>query len=950
MLVVFACANTPAQNTGSTLKRDALKHLQSGRYGEAIQLLNKYIAQNPGASDGYNLRGLCFENRSQLNNAVLDFRKGAQLSPHDKEIQRNLARVESALRISIEKKIEGHKRELARNPNSANEYLEIARLHSDNGGWKEAEGWYDEYVKRAEPSPDDLLRYGEVLAHNNQLAKGEKLLQKYTERYGDNAEVWTRYGYFLLWLGKLPNASKAFEKALSLRPDFPEAREGLNETKARPRVAASGESSPKPIPPSELAIFDYFRALRVNRKDEEIRFRLVNELIEKARFSEADRQLDTLSVDLADTIRIQLARQHATTVRDSVYQERIETLVERLKTDPADKDASLRIAGLYSELGDYGNAIVYLDLYLSDIPANEALDVRYKYAQYAAWGKQFDKAIEKANQLLAKDPTNADYQLLRGQIAVWSGKDLSLGERYLTNAYLQNANNIPAVLALSSLRSLQGNLREARDLLERAKRIDRANKDIRAVQVLYDQAVEAGKEHDRFATLTEARQLTVAGDCARALKKYDEYFAKTSSSPRFAMLEYADVNSCAKNFNAAVDIYDRLLNTEYDFDVAVLRAKNYLWRGDSIKALQEFKRLTAERPTDFMARLYLGETYQTMQNSEEARKIYQDLFDTTTDPNERKLIQDRMRYLPATGFVGAIAAFPTHMALSPPFTFYSDNQNFQISSYGGRVELGVLRMLSFGASFLRTTVNSPLSERQLTGFKGQMFLKVSDVVSAEGGYGTQATPGRPKVDIYDAAFRIEKPGSLSLVAQLQHLDAVQILYSPYLVDLPFTSTFYKFAVQYQNPARMIMAGSIKYLSISDGNNGNEIHLRLGRKWFDDASMGYEYVYTNYNHQAAYVPFTNRASQLYYSPQNLESHSGWVDWTVENSAEFQCDLGGRVGYIPAFNATLREFYGDIRFRPIPYVSLSGRATLGSSVRFDASYNYVSFALSAYVSFY
>ena len=925
--------------------------MDAGRYGEAIQLLNKYIAQNPDAADGYNLRGVCYENRSQLNDAALDLRRAAALKPSNSEIQRNLTRVEAALRTAMEKKIEGHKRELARNPKAVNNYLEIARAYSDHERWKEAEQWYDEYLQRTEASPDDLLKYCEVLAHTNQLAKGQKVLQRYTDRYSDNAGLWSRYGYFLLWNGNYPGATKAFEKALALQPDLREARDGLARAKAKPR--GPGEGTPRDVrtePANEFAIDKYYRSLRSNPRDDETRFRLVDELADKERFAEALQQLDTLARGPADSIRILFARQHVVSTQASVYQARIETYTERLRNDPSDKDAALRIASLHAELGDYPNATLYLELYLTDVPENEATDIRYRYAQYAAWGKQFDKALAGLNPLLAKDPNNIEYQLLRGQIAVWSASDLPAGQRYLTNVFRQNTNNIAAVLALSSVHALQGNLRDAYELLQRAKRIDPTNGEIRNVQALYDNAVAESQERERFAILSEARQLTVEGACARAIKKYDEYFVKTPAPPRYALMEYADAHSCAKSFDKAIDIYDRLLEREYDFDVAVLRAKNYLWRGEARKALEEFTRLTAERPADFSARLFLGETYHTLQNLPEARRIYQSLLDSTTDLTERKMVQEKMRYLPSTGLMSALAAFPTHMAFAPPLTYYSDNQSFQMSNFGGRVELGIVRFVSFGASLVRTTVRSSLADRTLTGFKGQLFLRLSDAFSAEGAYGTLTSPGQPKRDIYDAALRIEKPGSLSLIAQVERADAVQILYSPYLVDLLYGATYYRFSGSYQNKAHVIFSGTYKYITISDGNMMNEVQLRIGRRFFDEAALGYEYVFTNFNHQAAYIPFSNHAKQIYYSPQNLESHSLWIDWSAENADDLKVDLGGRLGYIPAYKAMTREIYGDLRYRPLLYMSVSGRVTLGSTMRNDDSYNYVSFALSAYVSFY
>ncbi|MCL4550293.1 MAG: hypothetical protein M1495_17200 [Bacteroidetes bacterium] len=57
-----------------TFRTTALNHMQNGRYGEAIDQLNKYITAIPQEPEGYNLRATCFEKRQQYQYAVLDYR------------------------------------------------------------------------------------------------------------------------------------------------------------------------------------------------------------------------------------------------------------------------------------------------------------------------------------------------------------------------------------------------------------------------------------------------------------------------------------------------------------------------------------------------------------------------------------------------------------------------------------------------------------------------------------------------------------------------------------------------------------------------------------------------------------------------------------------------------------------------------------------------------------
>jgi len=158
-LVLFLSSGISAQSAQDRLKHQAKAHMQYARYGEAIDLLNKYISAYPQKADGLNLRGLCYEARTEYEYAVLDLRRALKLEPNNKEIQTNLSRVEKKWYPLLEKKIAGHKREIAINPNIAVNYLEIGKCKKNLGLWKEAEEWYDEYLKREDASSDEVIRY-----------------------------------------------------------------------------------------------------------------------------------------------------------------------------------------------------------------------------------------------------------------------------------------------------------------------------------------------------------------------------------------------------------------------------------------------------------------------------------------------------------------------------------------------------------------------------------------------------------------------------------------------------------------------------------------------------------------------------------------------------------------------------------------------------------------------
>ena len=90
---MIAFQDISAQREMEALKRSAITHMRGGRYGEAIDLLNKYISSNAQVAEGYNLRGLCHEKRKIYQFAVLDFRRAIKIEPKNREFRINLSRV-----------------------------------------------------------------------------------------------------------------------------------------------------------------------------------------------------------------------------------------------------------------------------------------------------------------------------------------------------------------------------------------------------------------------------------------------------------------------------------------------------------------------------------------------------------------------------------------------------------------------------------------------------------------------------------------------------------------------------------------------------------------------------------------------------------------------------------------------------------------------------------------
>lgn len=206
--------------------------LNNGNYNEAIDILNKAIAQNPSISLGYKLRGDCFAKIKQYPNSRLDYRRAVSLenknSSKRSEYEEALHELLKGWYKKLDQKIENYKKEIAVDKEKSSNYLEVAKCYREMEEWKRAEKWYDEFLSKEENIiADEILRYSSVIAKNGSIIKGEKILKRFAEQFPLDWRLWSRYGYFAMWLGKNDSAKTAFEAALKYKPNFKEAQDGL---------------------------------------------------------------------------------------------------------------------------------------------------------------------------------------------------------------------------------------------------------------------------------------------------------------------------------------------------------------------------------------------------------------------------------------------------------------------------------------------------------------------------------------------------------------------------------------------------------------------------------------------------------------------------------------------------------------------------------------------------
>lgn len=922
-----------------SLKSEAQKQMSIGRYGEAIELINKYITANPQKADGYNIRGLCYEKRNQLEQAVYDFRNARKLAPNDKEISNNLARATQTWYDQLYLKIEGHRREIAIDPGKAVNYLEIGKCYKNLGQWGLAEEWYDEYIKRETPSADEVIRFTEILAKNGHIEKGEKILKVYVEKYPKDHRLWSRYGYFTLWLGKTKIAIEAFENSLELRPFFLEAEDGLRQAQGKGYVYSINDTSYnsriktepiKPPVPQEYAIDRYYRILKNKPDDDETRFALVRELKKVNRYEEAFQQLEILAINHSGETRFEELLTKIVATRDSLNQRNLEITKSEYEQNPENKTTLIKLVESLNRVSLFDEAMAVLSAYFDAHPDEQDLNLRFNYAQTSAWNKGYNVAEEQLNYIMEKDPENLKYQLLGAQISAWTEQNLDRGSGYAESILKKQPNNFDALLAAGLIEVHKRNFEAADAYVEQARNIRPNSNDLSTLELRIEFEKMRFEEEKLRAILEEGQALLLAGDCEGAIVKYDEYMSKTPEN-RLVQKEYADVLGCAKQYDKAIGIYDYLLESEYDFDIDFERAKTYLYKGDSLKAVEELERLQVEQPDNFLLNLFLGDAYQQTGNFKKARTTFERLQTLELDSTQQALVEQRINWLPVTGLTSFIKNFPNYLFLYPYYAYFDDNTEFALQQYGLKAELGVLQWLSVAAAFNRGqysgTLSSNLANRvSFTSLLTGIYIRIANMVTVGGHMGSKLFSSNLKRDVADLFIKSEKDSLYAASLTWSNSDATEILYSKQLINSTLIGHMYAFSGWYLYRMNWKVLANYKFLDISDGNKGEIYDLRVGKYWAEGILAGYEYSVTNFI----------KKSSLYFSPQNFSTHSVWGEYDALKDEDYSVVLGGKIGIIPESNYILSDFYVIFKTLIIDRLSLQATGRMGRTFREETSY--------------
>ena len=922
---VFLQSTNAQRNSSERFKRYAVKQMQLGKYDEAIDVLNKYIAQNPQKADGYNLRGLCYEATERYNYAVLDFRRAHALEPNDPEINKNLKRVITTWYKILNKKIEGHKRELAIDPNSAFDYLEIGKCYRWMEKWNLAEQWYDEYLKRdPNASPDEIIRYTEILAKTRHIKKGEKILKKYVERYPDDWRLWSRYGYFTLWLGKYKTAEEAFQTALSFKPYFKEAQDGLELAQRKGYLTLYQPRSYERV----YLIDKYYRILRRNPNNYNIRFKLAEELLNKERYEEAKQQLAILAKEHSDDPRYEKLKKRL----DEHYYELINSKKEIIKADSTNREAILEIAKDYLNLEEYETAKKILEDYLDKMPD----DFEAKYYLAKAYSLMHDNqtAYELMNEILDAGGNELKYKLFAGQLGVWTLDKSDTPVNLLYSVLQEEPKNQTALIALGLYFFNQNEVDSLEKYVNLAGKINDSDPEYKNLKSMYEMLKIRLAQQKRWDLVAEGDSLVKEGYFEKGLEKYKEYFDDKNNvvtmSDYPVLLSMASAYSSLNKYDSAAYVYRKVYDLEEDPKIKLLEAKNLFWAGDSVQALKLFQELDNELPENPEIKVFLGDAYYRIKDYKQAEATYKAVPDSLW---EQYYIEERLSWLPGEYGAGVANLFTdifSYLHVNPYFYYFNDNAGFTYSFIGANATTGLISYFSVGVGYRYGILGDSYVNNRF--HRVMFYLQVRPLKNLFVSWGF----GKMFGDTYDRReyeFSVNYMDSLTyrLYGYYLYGDGAEMLYSPYLVQYRISAEIYKIGGYYNFRRGLTLRGYWTFMHALRGasnseNWGNEFLFRIGRKFKKGYIFGYELDFMDFE-------FT---SQYYYSPQEYLSHAIWGEWVFYKKRAWELKFNGRIGYVPKMSYFIWDGRVDATYRPYKNLYVTAFAFYGQSQRYYVGY--------------
>ena len=283
----------------------------------------------------------------------------------------------------------------------------------------------------------------------------------------------------------------------------------------------------------------------------------------------------------------------------------ISTYEGRINANPNETTTSYELAYVYSLLGQYLEAIKYLNrIYLQN---PEDLQAQLLMAKNRIWKQDFDRGLSLYRQVLSAQPDNLDVWAEAGKVAAWIGRyDDSI--RFYREGLEQFPESLNLTVNLGLTHLWASNPEQAQERLDQAAAL--ADGDLRKLEELagvyrvngypdraaeiYEGIVEAFPDRvDAYVTLSGLYRETDRADMAEeVLTRVESEFQASERLER--ILTVARLNQTVRE--RIIAEYERRLDEEPD-NLALREelVQTFFWNGLKQRAITEYENILANQ-------------------------------------------------------------------------------------------------------------------------------------------------------------------------------------------------------------------------------------------------------------------------------------------------------------------------------------------------------------------
>lgn len=197
-----------------------------GRIDEAVAVFRQQIQENPQSAPPYVALGLLLRQQKKDDEARAAFAKGLELAPENTIAADQLADMDIASQ-DFEGALRRLEEQIAKNPQLGSLYVTKGKVHTAQKQWDEAEA---AFLKALELDPNTASAYDLLIATyiaTNKLPQAAAQLEAILVKNGGNPATSMVLGLIYERMEQYEKARDAYEKVLSVRPDFVTALNNL---------------------------------------------------------------------------------------------------------------------------------------------------------------------------------------------------------------------------------------------------------------------------------------------------------------------------------------------------------------------------------------------------------------------------------------------------------------------------------------------------------------------------------------------------------------------------------------------------------------------------------------------------------------------------------------------------------------------------------------------------